>query len=389
MLALDVLHLYDASVVGLTIDACLHSIERGWLVEDLSVAASAPSVSCLTLWLGGRDQSLVALLVLIALAVDDCLRLCRVELLEVEELLGEKEDTIQCDDVGPMLLTLGAEAAGEGPQAAVALSAAPSQPDVHGHAGFARLDRQRLVSQPLAAQKHGVLQLHQGAELGFIVDEVVAAVCSLLDVGVTPGDRDVVSHANVAVCSPAYFDPIARGMLLPVLERLQVFCVDDVENFGVFVREALQDDVVSLWLVDSNDVHDLVLVGYLEGEVGIAQLAVELVEFQDCLAAVLFALASRVKPPSETLQMDQTHGAGTLAWRDKGIWLRALLLVLLVLLLRAPADTAHCLVALLCQLRRTDSSGLAVTLRQDDDLAVLVYNLGRLPLLVRLQRFGL
>ena len=29
-----------------------------------------------------------------------------------------------------MLLTLGAEAAGEGPQAAVALSAAPSQPDV-------------------------------------------------------------------------------------------------------------------------------------------------------------------------------------------------------------------------------------------------------------------
>merc|ERR1712016_171339 len=157
----------------------------------------------------------------------------------------------------------------------------------------------------------------------------------------TPGDRDVVSHANVAVCSSANFDPIARVLLLPVLERLQVLCVDDVENFGVFVREALQDDVVSLGLVDPDDVHDLVLVGYLEGKVGVAQLAVELVEFQDYLAAILFALASRVQPSSETLEVNQSHGAGALARRDERVWLLAFLLVLLVLLLRTPADTAH------------------------------------------------
>jgi len=108
-------------------------------------------------------------------------------------------------------------------------------------------------------------------------------------------DRDVVDDAYVTVLPAAdpdfLFGPLA-------LSREQLFCVDDVEDFLLVVIQALEHDEVFLRLLDTHNIHNLVLVRDFERQDLLADLAVHLVKLQHHLALVDPTRSFSLKPRS-------------------------------------------------------------------------------------------
>ena len=72
-----------------------------------------------------------------------------------------------------------------------------------------------------------------------------------------------------------------------------------MEYLLVIIVEAFEDDEVLLWLINADDVHDLVFVCNLEGQDLLADFAVDFVELEHDLALVHLFLALCLQPRPE------------------------------------------------------------------------------------------
>ena len=75
----------------------------------------------------------------------------------------------------------------------------------------------------------------------------------------------------------------------------KLLCVDDVENFFLVTVETFKNDEVFLWLLDPDNIDDLILVGYFKRQHLFANLAISLVELEHDLTLVNLSLAFRFK----------------------------------------------------------------------------------------------
>ena len=116
----------------------------------------------------------------------------------------------------------------------------------------------------------------------------------LLYKGVTPRDRNVIGYSNFTICPTTDPNSLIIGQTsqsLPTLHRLHIFSIDDVKNFGVFVRQGLQNDEISTWSFHLHNVDYLVVPSDFVGERHLAQLAVHFLELDHNIFAVNFARA--------------------------------------------------------------------------------------------------
>ena len=181
-----------------------------------------------------------------------------------------------------------------------------------------------------------------------VVVNVVLAARGLLNISVRPRHRNVVSDSDVAIGAPPNLDLVVGTGVDGRSGRghFQVLCVDDIKDLLGFRAERLKDDKVSLRGLHLHDVHNLVVVADLEGKVDLAELAVQLLEFDHGLLAMDFSSALGLQPVPQTLQVDPAHGPCATTWGNEGVdvvGIRSSDFGVLPVLLSAPANAAHCL----------------------------------------------
>jgi len=117
-----------------------------------------------------------------------------------------------------------------------------------------------------------------------------------------------------------------------------------VEYFLVVIVETFEDDEVSLWLIHSNNIDNLILVRNLEGQDLLANLTVHFVELEHYLAPVYLPLSLGLKPGAKTLQMNRALCASAFAGRDERVRLLILAIFALhIFCFRPPTNLANCL----------------------------------------------
>lgn len=149
---------------------------------------------------------------------------------------------------------------------------------------FATLQHKRLCGV-FAAHEQRVLLQDQRAELGLVIQYLVRTIRCAAHDGVGPRHTDVVGHTHLRVLAPAdFYGQFVRR-------------VHNVKCFGVLLGgQRLKYYEVRLWVLYCHHVDDLILVGDLEREVLLAQLAIQLLELDYDLLSVCLLRAFGLKP---------------------------------------------------------------------------------------------
>ena len=105
--------------------------------------------------------------------------------------------------------------------------------------------------------------------------------------------RDILRDAYVTIGTTSYL----YTFLADLASRCsQTFCIDNMEHLFLIVLKTLKNDEVFRWLVNVDDIHDLVLVRYLEGQDLLANLAVDFVELEHDLPSMDLPCPFSFKP---------------------------------------------------------------------------------------------
>ena len=206
------------------------------------------------------------------------------------------------------------------------------------------------------------------------------AVCVAVDEGVVTRNGNVIDDSNVTVLPSTNLN-LAFIWVWAVDELL---CVNNVEYLLFIIVETFEDYEVFRWLINADDVHDLIFVSNLERQKLFAYFAVDFVELEHDLALMHLSLTFRLQPRSEAFQMNCALCSHTLARRNKWVWLFFIpvLTILPVFCLGAPTDLADGFFRLLGHVCRTDSSGSLVAFLRDEDLVAICINRHRVLLLL-------
>jgi len=124
------------------------------------------------------------------------------------------------------------------------------------------LENDWLVIIKVGRQVDRVLGLDEGSKLAVEVLQVVLALDCLLNYCMAPWNTDVIRDSHITFLASANPDLVL------------ILGVDNIKYFLGATTERLENDVVRVWLLYFHDVDDFVVVGYLEGEVLLAQFTV-------------------------------------------------------------------------------------------------------------------